>query len=231
MSSTRSSIEILRIKSSVLPLSFSCRSRACIPWVMTSSFNYKRAFLFTPPWDAPCICEPWSTVEEVGTRALSSTYFMPLAFAFSSLFCSFSANFTIRSASLFSFALKIFFSRASFFLSLVSLLAMALLFYQSVSPVNSSTSKSMAPSPSNDFRNSTFDGGVWMMWHSKYHPPLLRGAVVNVCSWFVVYMQSAEERSRKVDKKGRRSVAEIAPFGRSSNLKYLEVNGHNLLHT
>jgi len=40
-------------------------------------------------------------------------------------------------------------------------------------------------------------------------------------------MQSAEERSRKVDKKGRRPVAEIAPFDKSSNLEYLEVDGHN----
>jgi len=36
-------------------------------------------------------------------------------------------------------------------------------------------------------------------------------------------MQSAEEQSRKIDKKGRKSLGEIAPFNKSSNLKYLDM--------
>jgi len=43
-------------------------------------------------------------------------------------------------------------------------------------------------------------------------------------------MQSGELHSRKVDKKGGRALAEIAPFSNSSNLKYLEFDGNISIH-
>jgi len=79
----------------------------------------------------------------------------------------------------------------------------------------------MALRPSNDFQNCTSSGWVKVRGQSRYHPPSVKLAVVNVRSWAAVYMHSLELRSSQEDKKGGRSSLEIAFFGTSSSLKYL----------